>query len=88
MQPDIKSLVTATARPAGPRIITIEMPEEVAESLKVVCHNIGGTPDGRRGHIDAINSALSSAGVKTLQNSSQYIAPGTSIVTGSLYFRP
>lgn len=50
----------AKATTAG---ITLELTLEEARTLLYITNQVGGPPEGRRGHMDAIGSALSSAGV-------------------------
>lgn len=50
----------AKATTAG---ITLELTLEEARTLLYITNQVGGPPEGRRGHMDAIGSALRSAGV-------------------------
>ncbi len=47
-----------------PGNITLELTPIEAETLRMLCMVIGGHSNGRRGHMDAINQALGSAGVR------------------------
>ena len=45
--------------------VTITMSEDEAQSILIVCENVGGMPElSRRGHFDNLKRALTSAGVK------------------------
>lgn len=50
--------------PPVERIVTIEMSEDAAQSLRIICDRIGGDPDtsGRR-HFDNLKKALDMAGI-------------------------
>ncbi len=47
-----------------PPVIRLEMTPDEAESLQLVCQEIGGPSTGRRGDLDNIREALTGAGVK------------------------
>jgi hypothetical protein len=57
-------IVTAKALPRPAQMYTLEMSQEVAETLAIICRRIGGSPStkSRRGHTDRILSALLKAG--------------------------
>ena len=51
--------------PVEPKVvITLELSIEEAETLRGIAGRIGGSPTGRRRHMDAISSALYIAGVR------------------------
>jgi hypothetical protein len=60
----MQEIVTAKAQPRPAQMYTLEISQEVAETLAIVCRRIGGSPDGksRRTHTDRILSALVGAG--------------------------
>ena len=60
----MNEIVTAKALPRPAQMYTLEMSQEVAETLAIVCRRIGGSPStkSRRGHTDRILRALLSAG--------------------------
>ena len=59
----MQEIVTAKALPRPAQMYSVEMSQEVAETLAIVCRRIGGSPDvSRRGHTDRILSALLRSG--------------------------
>jgi hypothetical protein len=60
----MNEIVTAKALPRPAQMYTLEMSQEVAETLAIICRRIGGSPStkSRRGHTDRILSALLKAG--------------------------
>ena len=69
--------VTITTPPVE-RIVTVEMSEAEAETLRILCEHTGGAPNhSRRKHTDALNKALYDADI-------QYRGDQ---VTGSTYFK-
>ena len=60
----MQEIVTAKAQPRPAQMYTLEMSQEVAETLAIICRRIGGSPStkSRRGHTDRILSALLKAG--------------------------
>ena len=60
----MNEIVTATALPRPAQMYTLEISQEVAETLAIICRRIGGSPStkSRRGHTDRILTALLRAG--------------------------
>lgn len=59
--------VSAKAEQPVRRTITLTMDEDVAETLRAVCHYIGGDMRySRRAHIDRIGDALDHLGVRII----------------------
>ena len=59
------------------RIVTIEMSETEARTLRILSHHVGGDANlSRRKHIDALENALSQAGIPYHEDQK---------VTGSIY---
>jgi len=46
-----------------PAMVQLTLTLDEAKSLSIVCRHIGGSPDTRRGHFDAMQAALRNAGV-------------------------
>lgn len=70
--------VTITTPPVE-KIVTVEMSEAEAQTLRIICGHIGGDPNNsRRKHIDALYRALSHAGI---------LCDYDSYPTGSIYFK-
>lgn len=56
-------MATATLTCAAPEY-TLTLSEEEARTLLFVCRQVGGPREGRRAHIDSINTALSATGLR------------------------
>ncbi len=69
-----------TPPPIVPKpVVTIEMSEDEAESLLIICDHIGGGQASRRVHFDHLSKELRLAGIK------KPIVTGTREV-GAIYF--
>ena len=57
-------IVTAKAQPRPAQMYTLEISQDVAETLAIICRRVGGSPStkSRRGHTDRILSALLQVG--------------------------
>ena len=53
-----------TIKPPVERTVTIEMTENEAQSLLIICGYIGGFSTTRRGHFDNLSRALKGADIK------------------------
>lgn len=63
-------------------ILTIEMSEIEAQTLRILCQHAGGDPHhSRRKHMDALDKALHLAGILC------YEGPGDQRADGSVYFK-
>ena len=47
-------------------IVRLELSRDEAETLRIIFGRIGGSPQGRRGHVTAMTEALEDAGVESL----------------------
>ncbi len=59
-----------THTPPTKRLVTIEMTEDEAQSLRIICTRIAGHPNkSRRGHFDWLALALDNIGITVLPRS-------------------
>jgi hypothetical protein len=86
----MNEIVTAKAQPRPAQMYTLEMSQEVAETLAIICRRIGGSPStkSRRGHTDRILRALLSAGAIGSEDDEFEVDTGLShkVGTNSIFF--
>ena len=83
-------IVTAKALPRPAQMYTLEMSQEVADTLAIICRRIGGSPStkSRRGHTDRILSALLNAGAIDSEDDEFEVDTGVShkMGTNTIFF--
>jgi hypothetical protein len=86
----MNEIVTAKALPRPAQMYTLEMSQEVADTLAIICRRIGGSPStkSRRGHTDRILSALLNAGAIDSEDDEFEVDTGVShkMGTNTIFF--
>lgn len=72
-----RTMITKTVTIPDGVVLTLTPAE--AESLRLVLGRVGGSPSGRRGHMDNISDALNAVGVR-------WAWPNDDLLTGSVRF--